>query len=577
MSRALLAGADGALQAPHVDEVVFLEFDFLSGMSRACTREHSMEWNGVPWLGLGRVGSIEALGEGGELEARGIAMTLSGLTPGLLATALTPSEYKGRAVRMWCGQIEPDIIDFDFTQATLTAQVGAALASIGFTRAGATATRVNAAGLIEVVAADTPRFDYDPVTLACKGLLIEEARTNYLPTFDAGAQWGYGGVTRTANARVSPTGAVNADQLDFAAVPSANAQANALTLPPIANGQTFTYSCYLYAAVPTTVNVQVVSRPSNVQFLSPETTINVVAGWNRFTHTFTIAGITTDTGLGAYLVTRDSIARTIYGWNPQIELGASASSAILTTTAAVTRNQELPSIDNISGFFNASEGALVAEFIASNPVVGGNILVALADGTGANAIVPYFTTGLQGRLYVVNTSVLQADVVDSAFVAGAVARVAIAYKASDVAIATNGSAPSTQASGTIPALNRVIFGAREFNGGQYLNGHLRRFTYYPKRLGNTALQSLSAGADPRSFAVGRRIATSPVGPFLFKMDQLSFQLGQTATIRLTAESRLADWMRPRVRRYNNADHQVLYPADKFFEHTEKQVEAVHLW
>jgi hypothetical protein len=106
LSRDLKAGADAALQAAHVDEIVFLEFDFLSGTSRVCSREHSVEWNGFTWLGAGRVGSVEALAEGGELEARGIAMTLSGLTGGLLATALTPAEYKGRAVRMWCGQLD---------------------------------------------------------------------------------------------------------------------------------------------------------------------------------------------------------------------------------------------------------------------------------------------------------------------------------------------------------------------------------------------------------------------------------------------------------------------------------------
>ena len=50
---------------------------------------------------------------------------------------------------------------------------------ITFTRAS-TATRVNERGLIETVAANVPRIDFDPVTLACKGLLIEEARTNAL-------------------------------------------------------------------------------------------------------------------------------------------------------------------------------------------------------------------------------------------------------------------------------------------------------------------------------------------------------------------------------------------------------------
>jgi hypothetical protein len=48
-----------------------------------------------------------------------------------------------------------------------------------FTRASI-ATFVNSAGLIEVALADTPRFDHDPVTLAPKGLLLEEARTNLL-------------------------------------------------------------------------------------------------------------------------------------------------------------------------------------------------------------------------------------------------------------------------------------------------------------------------------------------------------------------------------------------------------------
>jgi hypothetical protein len=42
------------------------------------------------------------------------------------------------------------------------------------------ATRVNAAGLIETVPADTARLDHDPITLAKKGLLIEESRTNRL-------------------------------------------------------------------------------------------------------------------------------------------------------------------------------------------------------------------------------------------------------------------------------------------------------------------------------------------------------------------------------------------------------------
>ncbi len=48
-----------------------------------------------------------------------------------------------------------------------------------FSRASA-GTRFNASGSLESIANDLPRFDYDPVTLASKGLLIEPQRTNYV-------------------------------------------------------------------------------------------------------------------------------------------------------------------------------------------------------------------------------------------------------------------------------------------------------------------------------------------------------------------------------------------------------------
>ena len=45
-------------------------------------------------------------------------------------------------------------------------------------RAANTATRFNASGLIEIVNANLPRFDFSPTALVCQGQLIEEARTN---------------------------------------------------------------------------------------------------------------------------------------------------------------------------------------------------------------------------------------------------------------------------------------------------------------------------------------------------------------------------------------------------------------
>jgi len=60
------------------------------------------------------------------------------------------------------------------TDKSLTARKGP---TPTFTRAS-TATFVGSNGLIQSAAINIPRFDHDPVTLACKGLLIEESRTN---------------------------------------------------------------------------------------------------------------------------------------------------------------------------------------------------------------------------------------------------------------------------------------------------------------------------------------------------------------------------------------------------------------
>jgi hypothetical protein len=60
-----------------------------------------------------------------------------------------------------------------------------------------------------------PRFDYNPVTLAPLGLLIEEARTNlalYSAQFDD-AWWAKIGATITANTTTAPDGTAGADKL----------------------------------------------------------------------------------------------------------------------------------------------------------------------------------------------------------------------------------------------------------------------------------------------------------------------------------------------------------------------------
>lgn len=62
-----------------------------------------------------------------------------------------------------------------------------------------------------------------------------------------------------------------------------------------------------------------------------------------------------------------------------------------------------------------------------------------------------------------------------------------------------------------------------------------------------------------------------------RMDVATIELGQTATITVTAESRLVDWERPRVRRYTHEDQQASFPADMGLEFVSSMSEIELVW
>ena len=70
-----------------------------------------------------------------------------------------------------------------------------------------------------------------------------------------------------------------------------------------------------------------------------------------------------------------------------------------------------------------------------------------------------------------------------------------AYKTDDCIVGLNGSSAGTDTSATMqtaldPSTYMGLFSV-PIGGGEFWNGHISRFTYYPKRLTNDQLQSLS--------------------------------------------------------------------------------------
>ena len=73
------------------------------------------------------------------------------------------------------------------------------------------------------------------------------------------------------------------------------------------------------------------------------------------------------------------------------------------------------------------------------------------------------------------------------------------------------------------------------------------------------------------------LIADPVEIFKGRVNTMNIEAGETATITLSVESRLVDWERPRIRRYNNADQQVAFSGDKGFEFVPQMVEKELIW
>lgn len=100
-------------QGEHFRETVFAEMHFASGVMRVHDSTGAITWGGHDWLGLGDLGAISEIEESSDLGVRTFTLTLSGVDPGLLASALDRTDYKGREVALWLGQLDAagDLID----------------------------------------------------------------------------------------------------------------------------------------------------------------------------------------------------------------------------------------------------------------------------------------------------------------------------------------------------------------------------------------------------------------------------------------------------------------------------------
>jgi len=385
---------------------------------------------------------------------------------------------------------------------------------ITFTRAS-TATFFNSAGVLTSAATNAPRFDYNPSTLAAQGLLIEESRANlftYSAQFDDAA-WLKGG-TISANEIVAPDGTLSADLLTAA---NTTFSGSLRQTPTVTSATAYTISAFVkknnWRYVGLRFSTSTFGATEQVPFYDFDTdavsnggvtgaTITrtlVGNGWVRLAMTFTS---TSTSGTSQIWITDSNGAtapakagtESVYVWGAQLEAGAFPTSYIPTTTTALTRAADVASVNTLSPWYNASAGAIYFEGVTfdTTPGIFPNAAM-FTDGTANNrsGIVRNNSTG-NARSNVVVGGAAQFAADATAWTLNATAKIALAYAVNDFALVVNGGAATTDTLGTIPAVDRLRLGVDSVGSNAFLNGYLRRVVFYPRRLSNAELVSITS-------------------------------------------------------------------------------------
>ena len=378
------------------------------------------------------------------------------------------------------------------------------------------------------------RLDYNPATLAARGLLIEEARTNlalYSDQFN-NAAWGLSLVTVTTNSTTSPDGTVNAETITANAGGGAHA---VYSTSNIASSASTNYAQSIFVKKGTYRFIYVAqsiggnlgwataifdldggsssATQTQVGGITPGVITstqqeNIGNGWFRLTlvasttltaryFTFGFASAATGNSFDAQgnVTFTATGAETFYVWGAQYELGSFATSYIPTAASSVARSADTASMTgtNFSSWYNQSEGTFVPQYdiegFATNPGV------FRASNAGATN---YSQTRLTSTTSVgdVVVSSSQASFSFGGAIINALQKFALAYRVNDFAGTLNGATPLTDTSGSAPTDLDRLFLADVGSNVAPLNGHLASFVYYPSRLSDGQLQQLTLSAPP---------------------------------------------------------------------------------
>ena len=362
---------------------------------------------------------------------------------------------------------------------------------------------------------NVPRIEYD-ATGAVKGLLIEEARTNYYPTStDTWTAYGNGTHVKTVDSSVvNPTGAYGSDKITHTNNFGYSYVGYHGTYATV--GTRETYSAYLKSAGHNHVRFRMSNMNGHVNYdfdLSngnsslPAIAINsgttghiedVGNGWWRCSMTYT--ALSANPYPSIFLMpSADNFDITqfqgdgtsgVYMWGHQIETGAFPTSYIPTTGSTATRAADFAQIPTSAFGYNNDKGSLVIDVLT--PVA--DQFMALAHFNTSS----YFNSralwkgnnllsGAGDYFFFQTYDGAVTNIVLGQQTQAGYTKLGLSYGDSERAVKDGG----TVASGTsrYPSPTRLFLGGRD--NGYQSQCWIKSIKYYPRSLTNTQLQELT--------------------------------------------------------------------------------------
>ncbi len=393
-----------------------------------------------------------------------------------------------------------------------------------------TGTYVDESGFIRDAVADEPRFDHDPETGECLGLLIEESRQNLCVNSTSSSNWSNpNNLTKSSSKTITaPSG--ETDAYEWTETTDTGTHLNNGPTISITSGNSYTISAFFKQVSGSGSGfalqwyksgggqaVKVTYLPSTDTTIisssngaSDPTNINVTSypnGWYRIsfvaalaeTSALSIVAATNSSGNASYT---GSTSNSFSFWGLQYEAGEFPTSYIPTSGSTATRNPDNVSMtgDNFSDWYNQSEGTIFSTFKCDNWVTGsGNWfkVFAIYENLGSGVENNGFWIGNDANTsnsvrYRVRASGTNQFGPANLTRTTTNIKASMAVKSSDFAITINGNTPTTSSSGILTStMDSMTIGQDILDLGYHLNGHISQLTYYPVRLPNSTLQTLT--------------------------------------------------------------------------------------